>query len=134
MNRREFLVDSGLLAYASSAGVLAPATAMPDNAPAPQSTLSLEDNLRLGARHLERLVDEKGRTYFDVFLSKPPEAVTDWPDFVDLPSRYLEGCILTGSALSSAPESQTRLANWLYSKIEPDGLAYRPDGPVKPYC
>lgn len=130
MNRRNFMIRSGLLACGTSAGALAPATAKPDNAPAPQTTLSLEDNLRLGARHLERLVDEKGRTYFDVFLSKPPEAVTDWPDFVDLPSRYLEGCILTGSVLSSAPGSQTRLANWLFSKFEPDGLAYRPDGPI----
>jgi hypothetical protein len=84
---------------------------------APRTTLLLEDRLRLGARHLENLVDSQGRTYFDVFLASPPEAVHDWPDFVDLPSRYWEGCLLAGSALSTTVSSQERLASWLFSKI-----------------
>ena len=131
VNRRQFVDKSGLLVCGSSTGAVALAAARPGIPSAPQTSLSLEDNLRLGAHHLDRLVDAQGRTYFDVFLSKPPEAVTDWPDFVDLPSRYLEGCILTGSVLLTAPESQGRLANWLFAKFEPDGLAYRPRGPFQ---
>jgi hypothetical protein len=71
------------------------------NAPAPTSTLNLEEMLARGASHLARLVDARGRTYFDVFLTEPPEAVTDWPDFVDLPARYWEACALTTSVLPS---------------------------------
>lgn len=52
------------------------------------ATFALEDAMRLGAEHLENLVDERGRTYFNVFLTEPAEAVFDRPDFVDLPARY----------------------------------------------
>jgi hypothetical protein len=128
MNRREFLMNSGLAIAGANAGAQAAATRRPGAAP--KTTLLLEDRLRLGAHHLESLVDERGRTYFDVFLGNPPEAVHDWPDFVDLPARYWEGCILAGSALSTTVASQGRLAGWLFSKFEDDGLAHRPDGPI----
>ena len=134
MNRREFLINSGLAAIGVSSLGLRAEHDLPDialnNEITPAATLSLEDHLRLGAKHLDKLVDEKGRTYFDVFLTHPPEAVTDWPDFVDLPSRYWESCLLVNAALSTPVSSQLRLADWLFAKIAEDGLAYRPDSPI----
>jgi hypothetical protein len=94
------------------------------------TTLSLEDHLKLGVNHLDSLVDSEGRTYFNTFLTEPPEAVTDWPDFVDLPSRYWEASVLIQSSLGTTVESQERLARWLFPRIEQDGLAYRPNGPI----
>jgi hypothetical protein len=94
------------------------------------TTLSLEDHLKLGVHHLDSLVDGEGRTYFNTFLTTPPEAVTDWPDFVDLPSRYWEASLLIQSSLGTTVASQERLARWLFPRIEADGLAYRPDGPI----
>lgn len=94
------------------------------------TTLSLEDHLRMGVNHLNSLVDDQGRTYFNTFLTQPPEAVTDWPDFVDLPSRYWEAEVLIKSSLGISVESQERLAGWLFPRIEFDGLAYRPNGPL----
>jgi hypothetical protein len=125
LDRRRFLLNSGLMAAAAGAFAARPAAGA-----VPSTTLLLEDQLKLAARHLDRLVDAQGRTYFDVFLEHPAAAVTDWPDFVDLPSRYWEGCLLAGSALSTSVPSRGRLANWLFAKIEDDGLAYRPAGPL----
>jgi hypothetical protein len=124
VDRRTFLaVASGVLTYCAAGGGL-------DADSTPKTTLSLEDMMKLGAHHLERLVDDKGRTYFDVFRTQPPEAVTDWPDFVDLPSRYWEAGVLIESVLSSPVSGRERVANWLFSHLEADGLAYRPDGPI----
>jgi hypothetical protein len=94
----------------------------------PQNTLSLEDNLKLGAQHLDQLVDDQGHTHFDVFLTNPPEAVTDWPDFVDLPSRYWEASAMV--APIAKVNSTERLRKWLFHHFEADGLAYRPESPI----
>lgn len=91
---------------------------------------SLEDAMRLGASHLEQIVDEHGRTYFDLFRTQPAEAVTDWPDFVDLPARYLEAAAMMESAGVGPVRSVPRLRRWLFSFIRQDGLAYRPDSPI----
>jgi hypothetical protein len=97
---------------------------------APSETLSLEEMLRLGRQHLEGLVDDRGRTYFDVFLTSPPEAVFDWPDFVDLPARYWEAGAMTEDVLGAPVASMLRLRQWLFSHFKPDGLAHRPDSPI----
>jgi Beta-L-arabinofuranosidase, GH127 len=96
----------------------------------PKTTLALEEMLVRGASHVDGLVDARGRTYFDVFLTSPPEAVTDWPDFVDLPARYWEACALIASAHLPLPEATGRLRAWLFRHFEGDGLAYRPESPI----
>ena len=96
----------------------------------PQTTLSLEEMAHLGSHHLEHLVDRQGRTYFDVFLTKPPEAVTDWPDFIDLPARYWEAGLMIEPILGRAISTQDSLRSWLFSRFETDGLAYRPESPI----
>ena len=138
MNRRDFLsltllggggVALGMRpkAFAETGGA---DLANPPPAGQPRSTLALEEMLARGASHVDGLVDARGRTYFDVFLTDPPEAVTDWPDFVDLPSRYWEASAMIASALSTRPEATGRLRGWLFSRFERDGLAYRPDSPI----
>lgn len=96
----------------------------------PRNTLSLEEMLRLGAHHLEALVDEKGRTYFDIFLTNPAEAVTDWPDFIDLPARYWEALAMADPVFLRNEEITQRIRRWLFSHFEEDGLAYRPEGSI----
>jgi len=94
------------------------------------TTFNFEDAMRLGASHLEAMVDQRGRTYFDVFLTNPAEAVTDWPDFVDLPARYLEAAVMVEPVLKQPVRTKSALRKRLFSFIKPDGLAYRPDSPI----
>ena len=93
-------------------------------------TFNFEESLRLGALHLESLVDSQGRTYFDIFGGTPAEAVTDWPDFVDLPARYMEAAIMVEPVLSRAVHTVPAIRKRLFSFIKADGLAYRPDSPI----
>jgi len=96
-------------------------------------TFNLEDRLRLGANHLEQLVDERGRTYFNVFLTNPAEAVFDWPDYVDLPARYIEAAAMVEPALGRKVKTVPALRKWLFGFFEPDGLCYRPETLVASY-
>jgi hypothetical protein len=96
-------------------------------------TFNLEDRLRLGAHHLESLVDEQGRTYFNVFLTKPAEAVFDWPDYVDLPARYIEAAAMVEPALGRPVTTVPALRKWLFGFFAPDGLCYRPETLVSSY-
>jgi hypothetical protein len=90
-------------------------------------TFNLEHHLRLGANHLESLVDEQGRTYFNVFLTKPAEAVFDWPDYVDLPARYIEAAAMVAPALGQKVTTVPALRKWLFGFFDTDGLCYRPE-------
>ena len=90
-------------------------------------TFNLEESLRLGASHLESLVDEQGRTYFNIFWTTPAEAVFDWPDYVDLPARYIEAAMMVEPVLGRKVTTVPALRKWLYSMVEQDGLAYRPN-------
>ncbi|HEX7434041.1 MAG TPA: hypothetical protein VF326_10300 [Anaerolineaceae bacterium] len=100
----------------------------------PQTTLSLEEMLKLGARHIDQLVDAQGRTYFDVYLTQPPEAVTDWADFIDLPARYWEAVALVEPVIASPVVAKDRLRSWLFRRFETDGLAYRPESPISAHA
>ncbi len=96
----------------------------------PRTTLALEEMLILGAHHAEKTVDAHGRTYFDVFLTQPPEMVFDWPDYVDLPARYWESAAMMAPALGKLPAYTPRVRQWLFSHFEADGLAYRPESGI----
>ena len=100
----------------------------------PQTTLSLEEMLKLGARHIDQLVDAQGRTYFDVYLTQPPEAVTDWADFIDLPARYWEAVALVEPVIASPVVAKDRLRSWLFRRFDKDGLAYRPESPISAHA
>lgn len=99
----------------------------------PQTTFNFEDALRLGGSHLENLVDERGRTYFNIFLTQPAEAVFDWPDYVDLPARYLEAAAMIRPVLGRMAKTAPALRGWLFGFFAPDGLCYRPDTLISNY-
>ncbi|NLX04317.1 MAG: hypothetical protein GXY33_04130 [Phycisphaerae bacterium] len=92
-----------------------------------QTTVNFEEPMRLFASHAEALVDERGRTYFNVFRTEPAEAVFDWPDYVDLPARYLEAAAMIEPVVGGLVETVPALRKWLYGFVEADGLAYRPN-------
>lgn len=93
-------------------------------------SFNLEESFLLGVSHLESLVDDQGRTYFDIFLTDPAEAVTDWPDFVDLPARYLEAAMMAEPIVGRLAQTVPALRQRIFSFIKADGLAYRPDSPI----
>jgi hypothetical protein len=103
-------------------------------APDPTTTLNFDEMFRLSASHHELLVDDRGRTCFDIFLTRPAEAVFDWPDMVDLPARYWEAGAMIDTAIGRKINSLTRLRQWLFGHFEEDGLAYRPEGPISHHC
>ena len=91
------------------------------------NSFSLETHLRLSASQLELMVDAEGRTHFDVFRTLPAAALRDWPDFVDLPSRYWEACAMVESVVGRPVATVHLLRQGIFSLIHADGLAYRPD-------
>jgi len=97
--------------------------------PSQHTTFALEHPMRLGINHLENLVDATGQTYFDVFMTDPAEAVHDWPDFVDLPSRYLEAAIMVRQMLGIKIKTEDVLRRRVLSTLHQDGLAHRPETP-----
>lgn len=100
-----------------------------DQTPPQHTTFALEHPMRLAINHLERLVDATGQTYFDVFMTDPAEAVHDWPDFVDLPSRYLEAAIMARQMLGTKIKTEDALRRRVLSTLQRDGLAHRPETP-----
>jgi len=109
---------------------LAKASAAMENISKTNTSVCLDEMLLLGAGHVEALIDEGGRSYFNVFLTEPAEAVTDWPDFVDLPARYWEAAVMIEEATGHRVIAKERVRKFLFSHFEADGLAYRPDGPI----
>ncbi len=93
------------------------------------TTFNLEESMSLGINHLENLVDSTGQPYFDVFMTKPAEAVHDWPDFVDLPSRYLEASVMIRQMLGIKVATEDVLRRRLFSTFRSDGFAHRPETP-----
>ncbi len=89
---------------------------------------SFEKAFQAGVSHINSMVSPEGYTYFDVFRTSPAEAVMDWPDFVDLPARYLEAAVML-RPFGSCP-CEKNLRDWLWKHIAEDGLAYRPDSPI----
>ncbi|MBI3910694.1 MAG: hypothetical protein HY320_07150 [Armatimonadetes bacterium] len=93
-----------------------------------QTAFNLEQEALASTNYLEQLVDPStGFTYFDVFLTDPAEAVHDWPDFLDVPGRSAETCVLlrhmTGKPVATEPAFFRRILGLQ----EEDGLFHRPE-------
>lgn len=99
------------------------------------ATFSLEREALPSYNYLERLVDPgTGFTFFDVFRTEPAEAAHDWPDFLDVPGRSAETCVLlrhmTGRPLATEDDYLGRL----YALQEDDGLFHRPETAITRAC
>jgi hypothetical protein len=87
-----------------------------------------ETHFRRSASHIREMVDSRGATFFHVFMTKPVEAVFDWPDFVDVPARYWEvTAMLELMDQCDVKAESNRLRQWLFSHFRDDGQVYRPD-------
>ncbi len=90
--------------------------------------VNLEREARASFNYLENLIDrETGFTYFDVFLDDFAEAVHDWPDFLDVPGRTAETCVLLRHMTGSAVATEDACFRRIYCFQEENGLFLRPD-------
>ncbi len=97
--------------------------------------LALEREARASYNYLERLVDPAtGYTYFDVFRTDPAEAVHDWPDFLDVPGRSAESCVLLRHMTGHAVATEEAFWRRITALQEDDGLFYRPETPITRAC
>jgi hypothetical protein len=93
-----------------------------------ERTLNLETEALASFNYLENLVDPStGFTYFDVFRTDPAEAVHDWPDFLDVPGRSAESCVLLRHMTGRTVATERVLFERILALQEHDGLFYRPE-------
>ena len=91
------------------------------------TTFNLEHYAANSRHYFEQLVDADGLPYFNVFLTTPPEAAHDWPDFGDVMSRQWQGAVfmrrMTGQTAATEPI-------WAYKTLAmlnpADGQLHRP--------
>ena len=70
-----------------------PFEAAPSERVRPES-VALETYVRRSFNYYNRMVDQAGQPYFNIFWTTPAEAAHDWPDFGDVPSRQLQAVIM----------------------------------------
>jgi hypothetical protein len=92
---------------------------------------NLEQEALASYNYLERLGEpETGFTCFNVFLTDPAEAVHDWPDFLDVPGRSAETCVLLRHMTGRKAVTEDAFFRRIYGFQESDGLFYRPETEV----
>ena len=88
----------------------------------------LEQEALASTNYLERLVDPAtGFTYFNVFRTTPAEAVHDWPDFLDVPGRSAETCVLLRAMTGRPVATEHAFFRRILGFQEADGLFWRPE-------
>ena len=93
--------------------------------------LNLEQEALGSYNYLERLCDpDTGYTCFNVFLTDPAEAVHDWPDFLDVPGRSAESCVLLRHMTGRTVATEDAFFRRIYSFQDGDGLFHRPETPI----
>ena len=96
------------------------------------TSLSLETVASTSANYLERLVDDQGMPYFNVFATQPPSAAHDWPDHGDVLTRQLQAAVMLRLMTGRRLEVEDRWRALLIGAIDPaDGLFHRP---ARPWC
>lgn len=98
-------------------------------------SVALEAYVARSRNFLERMLDQDGLSYFNVFWTAPAEAVHDWPDPGDLTSRYLEAAAMLRHLTGSAATTEGQLRNRFFGSFsQDDGLLYRPASPYWTRC
>ncbi len=93
--------------------------------------INLEQEALASYNYLENLIEpETGYTYFNLFLTEPAEAVHDWPDFLDVPSRTAEACVLLRHMTQQAVKVEAACFQRIARFQEPDGLFRRPESRI----
>lgn len=98
-------------------------------------SVALESYVARSRNFLERMLDQDGLPYFNVFWTAPAEAAHDWPDPGDLTSRYLEAAAMLRHLTGAGAATEARLRErFVGSLSEADGLLYRPASPYWSPC
>lgn len=93
--------------------------------------INLEQEALASYNYLENLIEpETGYTYFNLFLTDPAEAVHDWPDFLDVPSRTAEACVFLRHMTLRAVKVETACFQRIARFQEADGLFRRPESRI----
>ena len=91
-------------------------------------TFNLKNRMILSLNCLSRLLDPRldYLPYFNVFMTDPPEACHDWPDYGDMTGRYLEAHLMIEEMTGVKTIEQEKLKALLLSFFSGnDGLSYR---------
>jgi hypothetical protein len=140
INRRRFLA-TGIMAGADLALVSAghgktrraPASASMGAKPMPVQTLAMETYGRRAFNYLDRMIDQDGLPYFNVFWTHPAEAAHDWPDFGDVLSRQLQGAVMARHMTGQEAVWEKRWVAKLLGYLDPgSGLLRRPKTSYNP--
>jgi len=67
-------------------------------------TFALETYARRSLNYLDRMADETGLPYFNVFWTQPACAAHDWPCYADVRSRQLQGASMVWAMTGREPE------------------------------
>jgi hypothetical protein len=93
-----------------------------------ETPLNLDQEALGSYNYLEKLVETaSGYTFFNVFLTDPAEAVHDWPDFLDVPSRSAEACVLLRHMTGRGVATEEAYFSRILPLQESDGLFHRPE-------
>ncbi len=93
-------------------------------------TLALETYARRSLNYYDRMVDRNGLPYFNIFLTDPPEAAHDWPDFGDVTSRQYQAAIMVRRMTGESSRMEPVWRRRILSLIDPEsGLLVRPQTP-----
>lgn len=99
-------------------------------AEAKAQTLALETYARRSLNYYDRMVDRNGLPYFNIFLTNPPEAAHDWPDFGDVTSRQYQAVIMVRRMTGETSKMETVWRRMILALIDPEtGLLVRPQTP-----
>jgi hypothetical protein len=91
-------------------------------------TLALETYARRSFNYLNRMVDNDGLPYFNIFWTEPAEAAHDWPDFGDVMSRQLQAAVMGRHMTGDAIPIESTWRKKILELIEPEsGLLTRPE-------
>ena len=92
-----------------------------------QETFALETYARRSLNYLNRMVDQNGQPYFNVFWTDPAEAAHDWPDFGDVMSRQLQAAIMVRHMTGETAAMEKVWYEKILSYLDPEsGLLSRP--------
>ena len=96
----------------------------------PNRTFALETYARRSLNYLDRMADDFGLPYFNVFWTEPAAAAHDWPDYADVRSRQLQAAGMVRAMSGRTPALWRTWREAVLAMVEPStGLLVRPRTP-----
>ncbi len=90
-------------------------------------TFALETYAHASLNYLNRMVDQNGLPYFNVFWTEPAEAAHDWPDFGDVMCRQFQAAIMARHMTGEKAPIESIWRRKILEFVDPEtGLLMRP--------